>query len=887
MNVDDIVKYLFFISTGILCLIIGRPTIENFLDANQSLQWFHDIESSFKLDLCVLLVTVFYSAIRINTCATEQPNKTVTYVVIFAIIFYSYERIFSDYFEFLPFEINSLAKHSFSKLAYLDVIYWLALLYIAPYLKELKPKSKQPLNNQLVEDKPIENKNEDGLEGLFELPADKIKNIIANNLFQNSLTIGLNGEWGSGKTSVFNLVKNKISSDDNVITMDFNPWMGFDKKVLVKDFFNSLSETLGGSFSEELNSYANEILDNTNSPSFLKIIQSITFKKEKSLEALFEDINKKIEKLNKKIVVFIDDVDRLDKEEIFEILKLIRKTANFKQMYFILAYDRAYVNNSIKDQSGVSVIKYLDKIINVEIGLPYYDKSILTKYFIELLRKNIPINLQHKIEYYIKSFEKTAFILDLNIEREDLFLYWISNFREIKKLINSIHINYSDIYSQINLVDVIQLEILKLKHPQLHSYLYVKQDEILAINPNRECFYLRPIDSKKHTSRAVQDYLKMSKSPSMQSNSNDEARENQTFFDVYLEGYAKDNNINEIEKQKILDLVEKMFRRWNGSHWFGESISDIEDELSVKYVNKFERYFSHTVFSRHLNEDDFKDFLQSKPEDLEENILAMQQNGQSRELCSRLNRKFKFSNQLEYVNTVTTSLLLLNSPKHSIDDHQLTAKMFDQEFTQIFPSTEFAKDFFIQLFTKPTQENAKILIKLNERNERRKNNDSTRFPLKEGEINNILERYMLNEIENTELFTPKFWRMYHYCQKQESHSYKTPFSTVNQKIIEQLSTIDTILKFLKSLVLYEGYGDESTIRKQVIIDLFETSEEFENQILDSLDDTDGYGYIKNFKDYYQQSKKKDFGYITFDYDFIKQSITSESRYITITDEIDE
>src|SRR5690606_17179934 len=146
------------------------------------------------------------------------------------------------------------------------------------------------------------------------------------------------------------------------------------------------------------------------------------------------------------------------------------------------AYDRSYVNNSIKDQSGSSPIKYLDKIINAEISLPYFDKYILKEYFIKSLKKVIPSQFHSKIDSFIKSYEKDPLSLDLGFDENDLFLYWINNFREIKKVVNAIVINYSGIYQDVNLVDVVKLEILKLKHPQIYAYLYVKHKELFVVN---------------------------------------------------------------------------------------------------------------------------------------------------------------------------------------------------------------------------------------------------------------------------------------------------------------------------------------------------------------------------------------------------------------------
>lgn len=878
MDFNKILKAFFFILVGVLFLMIFKQIIESSLVNNEYLNWYYSIEASLKLDILVFLMIGVYSAISINNCKLEKPNLKVSYLFLLILCLYTFERFFNNYFEFLPLKMSSFSKHSF-QIAYLDCVYWIALLHFSLYLKDLIPAKSLIAENQLLEDKPIDEKEEDGLDGLFEIPAEKILKIIGNNTFQNSLTIGLNGEWGSGKTSVFNLIRNRLDKEGSIITIDYNPWMGFDKKVLVKDFFNSLSEALGGSFSEELTVYSNEILDNSDTPSSIKVIQSIFFKRESSLESIFTSINKKIEALNKKIVVFVDDVDRLDKDEIFEILKLIRKTANFKHTFFVLAYDRIYVNNSIKDQSGNSVIKYLDKIINVEIGLPYYDKNILKTFFIKILRQILPADLEYKVDYFVKSYEKDPFVIDLGFKKDDLFLYWMSNFREIKKVVNAIQINYSEIYRQVNFVDVIYLEILKLKHPQLYSYLYSKRYELLAVNGNVDAYYLRQ-NGENRNSKILDGLINQHNTPTIKPNSAVSNAKIETILDIYLNIYVKENGISDIEKQKILDLIEMMFRRWEGDYWFSETVNDDEAELSVKFVNKFERYFSHTVFGINLTEEEFEEFTHSKTDNLQNLILKLIENGQLKDLCFRLNRKFSYDSEIEYVNTVKGSMLLLNNPQNTIDEQMLTSKMFGAEFLNIFSTKESPKLFFKNLFNSNADSGklltyAKMLVGLNERNRRRDENDTARFPLSENDINDILEQYAIAVVRSEDLFSPSFWHLYLMCQKLQVDKPKEAFESVNQLIIKKLDTLSAKLKFLQSLIIYDGYGWESRLRQEVILKLYYSFENFEEQMLNTLPDNDQDGYFVDFKKYYYESKSKDWTYIRYDYDFIKLSLSDD------------
>src|SRR5690606_11617606 len=91
----------------------------------------------------------------------------------------------------------------------------------------------------------------------------------------------------------------------------------------------------------------------------------------------YDSINDCIVKINKQIIVFIDDLDRLDCKEVIEVLRIVRNTANFTNMVYVVAYDRSYVNQAIKKINKFSFETYLEKIFQVEFSLPTFDISVL------------------------------------------------------------------------------------------------------------------------------------------------------------------------------------------------------------------------------------------------------------------------------------------------------------------------------------------------------------------------------------------------------------------------------------------------------------------------------------------------------------------------------
>ncbi|WP_407267709.1 P-loop NTPase fold protein [Tenacibaculum maritimum] len=88
-----------------------------------------------------------------------------------------------------------------------------------------------------------------------------------------------------------------------------------------------------------------------------------------SLTEEFNNLNDLLKKLNKRIVIIIDDFDRLQANEIFEILKLIRNTAGFDTFTYVVAYDKEYLVKSLKNNNIPNPEKFTEKIFLREIEL--------------------------------------------------------------------------------------------------------------------------------------------------------------------------------------------------------------------------------------------------------------------------------------------------------------------------------------------------------------------------------------------------------------------------------------------------------------------------------------------------------------------------------------
>ena len=195
-----------------------------------------------------------------------------------------------------------------------------------------------------------------------------------------SLTFGLNGAWGSGKTSVLNLLRRRFRSDKGVILVDFNPWYFQSPETITRRFYEGMAEAINHKFfypqiRSVVHRYA-QIL----SPMLKRFgVESIRAE-EATVEQTKRHLESYILQTKNKLVVIIDDLERAHGSELLTIFQIVRLGANFRSTVFVLAYDQSQLLPQLK-KLGVPQ-DFLDKIVQVPIELPAADKNEIDRFLI-------------------------------------------------------------------------------------------------------------------------------------------------------------------------------------------------------------------------------------------------------------------------------------------------------------------------------------------------------------------------------------------------------------------------------------------------------------------------------------------------------------------------
>lgn len=439
----------------------------------------------FEIILFIFFVIILLTSLtKILTKFCE--SKFISYSILSFGGIYIYYRHYNNIFSFHHF---SFLKN----IAYLDIITFLFvssfILLIINYFLAFKIIQNSKINeDEKFQDKPWRVGSKDLLnryEGAKDL-ANKIITLKTKNSFAYGIVAG----WGDGKTSFLNMIETELLKNDKIIVVKFNPWKSSSSKNIHNDFLMKLRESLT-SFSSEVTPRLNKYiyaLFGTNKNILLRAI-SIISKEQNEITKQFSILNDAISKIDRKIVVFIDDLDRLDKKEVFEVLKLIRNIGNFDNTIFIAAYDRNYINDAIKKFSKYRHEAFIEKIFQQEIVLPDYPFSILSTELKNKLKENF-INEQ-KIIPEIESqlgLNNEEVLLPTGIMPYDSKLNQVfTNLRDVKRFVNSFTHSYYPIRYEVNISDMFNIEIIKIKYYNI--FLGLKQKEFIKTNSKNMNYY--------------------------------------------------------------------------------------------------------------------------------------------------------------------------------------------------------------------------------------------------------------------------------------------------------------------------------------------------------------------------------------------------------------
>ena len=245
-------------------------------------------------------------------------------------------------------------------------------------------------------------------DGFRRLPfAERVADQIASRSDTSSLAIGIYGAWGDGKTTVLDFIKKRLTSKEyaeRVVVMPFNPWLFTDEAHLVRTFFDTLASCMNASLKGTKQDFGEAIQKSSWDVSASWTRENAKKAGEQMAAFSLDDAKKRIEELlsasKKRVVIFMDDIDRLDKSEIQAVFKLVKLAANFKHTTYVLAFDDEMVAAALNEKYGAGNAEskqanikagrgFLEKIIQVPLHLPKISDTTLLEFCLENIQQTV------------------------------------------------------------------------------------------------------------------------------------------------------------------------------------------------------------------------------------------------------------------------------------------------------------------------------------------------------------------------------------------------------------------------------------------------------------------------------------------------------------------
>lgn len=290
---------------------------------------------------------------------------------------------------------------------------------------------------------------------------------------KQGIVIAINGPWGSGKSTILNFVLYYLEHEFvelPVIPIRFNPWWFSGREDLTRLLIGQIRAQLGdkdyGELKGKLADYTELVTTIPGVPGkdaggiIAKILRRGT-----DIISLKNRIDDLLRASDNRILVIIDDIDRLAPDEVSDLFRTIKATGNFPNVIYLLAFDIAVVVESLKKTFIPDARSYLEKIVQVPLSLPLPDKAALRRLL------------------FARLSEITADADEANFDS----VYWgniyyggIDHFivtpRDIVRLINVLQATYPSVKDEVNPVDFIAIEAIRVFMPQLYDEIRRNQD---------------------------------------------------------------------------------------------------------------------------------------------------------------------------------------------------------------------------------------------------------------------------------------------------------------------------------------------------------------------------------------------------------------------------
>lgn len=452
--------------------------------------------------------------------------------------------------------------------------------------------------------------------------AERIASVLSELSPREGRVFAIRGGWGFGKSSLKNLITERLdAANERADWLDFNPWQWGDSDAIARALFGQIADRLGGEHSkaalaraDALRRYGAILTGSSESlkkagtqsgaismvltnASVIAVASAIGFdlptaatvavtfatlsvcapllgrvlsylgrdRGSDPLDKVREALEARLRDLNRPLVVFVDDIDRLEPEQIRMLLRQVKANANLPNIIFVLLFQPSIVEQALDPVADGEGRAFLEKIVQANFDLPAVPVSTVHRIFGEELSE-----LAGAWATEANGFSETrwgnAFV--------GCIQPLVRNLRDARRLISSIAVHMplhvSGTVFEVNIVDFLVLESLRVFEPDLHEALFRERALVLQERRFRG-------DNQREADRAAAEKL--------------------------LDAVSEDRR--SVAKDVITDLFPALGWAYGGTHYGTEFNREWLVEKRVCSRRYFPRYFELQTATGEISEYQF------------------------------------------------------------------------------------------------------------------------------------------------------------------------------------------------------------------------------------------------------------------------------------------
>lgn len=287
------------------------------------------------------------------------------------------------------------------------------------------------------------------------------------------LVVGIYGAWGLGKTTVLNFVEHylKESDGEEFVVIRFAPWWFSGRSDLAEAFFAELRAVFakwhvrGDEVRKQLARYTKAVGAVPGLGVAAAIGELLDAGEPADVSVLKQQLSSALRNQDVRLLIMIDDIDRLTQQEVGELFAVIKALADFPNTIYLLAFDRDRVASALSDRAGGSGLEYLEKIVQVSFELPLPDRDALQTILLAHLQEIVG-------EVEDDLLDRSDWTKVINAGIRPL----ITTPRHVVRLTNTLRITYPAVAGEVNVTDFIALETLRLFEPGVYDKIRSRPD---------------------------------------------------------------------------------------------------------------------------------------------------------------------------------------------------------------------------------------------------------------------------------------------------------------------------------------------------------------------------------------------------------------------------